>query len=267
MACGRFEMRFLARRLFLVVAVLAALAMLMAPAFALADDDDDDDGGGQDRAFCAPPGPLEPGQCSINAGTERFDFDASSGPLGENPTGTFRDELASGGAFFEVQVTCLQVTGKRASLGGTITDASNVALEGSGVALTVLDNTPAISDLISQGTLLPAGPPANTPNCGDLQQPLLVVTGDIVVLDNVGAGATTMTTTTTRRRSATRTRTSAKRTTTTRRRGTTTPPSKTTTTKTTTTETEQRRSHGATKTRTTTRTTMSRRSRTRCRTF
>ena len=179
-------MAFLARRLFLVGAVLAALAMLMAP-LAGADDDDDDDGGGGDRAFCAPEGAPEPGQCSILAGTVEFDFDASSGPLGANPTGTFRAEL--GAEFVEVRITCLQVTVNRASFGGVVTGAStNPSLVGQGAAFTVLDNTLVGPDLLSDGTILPTPPTATTPDCGDVAERIHVVEGDIVVQDNTGGG-------------------------------------------------------------------------------
>jgi len=182
-------MGFFARRLFLVGAVLAALAMLMAPTLAGADDDDDDDGGGGgDRAFCAPAGPPEPEQCHLFFGFTRLDFDASSGPLGENPSGAFRYDEGGLGFFFEGQVTCLQVTGNRAAIGGTVT-ASNFLPIGSGFAFQAVDNTPGPPDTMSFGTRLPAGPPANTPNCGDVTGAGHVVTfGDIVVQDNVAGG-------------------------------------------------------------------------------
>jgi hypothetical protein len=185
-------MRFFARRLFLFGVVLAALAMLMTPALALGDDDDDDDGGGGgDRAFCAPAGPPEPAQCSFSivAGTGRFDFDASSGPLGENPTGTFRLEVPTviGLQFWEGEVTCLQVTGNRASIGGVVTNANPAGLVGLGFAISVLDNTPA-ADLLSDGAFLGLAPPANTPDCGDPSEPDSLVEGDIVVQDNIAGG-------------------------------------------------------------------------------
>jgi hypothetical protein len=170
-------------------ALVAALALMLAPLAGADDDDDDDGGGGGDAAFCAPAGPPEPGQCSLGAGAFIFDFDASSGPLGENPTGTFRLETqVVANLFFELQVTCLQVTGNRASIGGTITAATDPGVVGQGLAFTVLDNTPVAPDLISSGTTLPVAPPANTPNCGDVTQPTNPVEGDIVVQDNIGGG-------------------------------------------------------------------------------
>ena len=171
-------MRFIGCRLFLLGAVLAALAMSMTPAVAGADGGK----GGGDRAFCAPEGPLAFGQCSV-AGRLDFDFDAGSGPLGQNPTGTFRFESLP--FHIEGRVTCLQVTGNRASVAGTITSGTNFV--GMGYAFTVVDNTGA-PDLISgwriPDAVLPAAPPANTPNCGDRLQPTNTVTGDSVVQDN-----------------------------------------------------------------------------------
>jgi hypothetical protein len=137
----------------------------------------------EDRAYCAPPGPATSGQCSV-PGLLDFDFDASSGPLGENPTGTFFWESLP--IHFEGQVTCLQVTGNRASVGGTITASPNPSAIGRGLVFTVVDNGPGTPDLMSNGggQTLPAAPPANTPNCGDPSQPTTSVTGDIVVEDN-----------------------------------------------------------------------------------
>jgi hypothetical protein len=140
----------------------------------------------EDRAYCAPAGPPTFGQCSV-PGLLDFDFDASSGPLGGNPTGTFSWESLP--FSFQGQVTCLQVTGNTASVGGTITDSSFPQYVGMGLAFTVVDNTPGTPDLItypgSLGELLqPAGPAANTPSCGVVTQPTFAVTGDIVVVDN-----------------------------------------------------------------------------------
>ena len=139
----------------------------------------------EDRAFCAPAGPLTLGQCSV-PGRLDFDFDASSGPLGENPTGTILWESLPNR--WEVQVTCLQVTGNRASVGGIVT-ASNFPEDiGMGLAFTVVDNAPPTPDLIDYADfpaiLLPAPPTATTPACGDPRQPTDAVTGDTVVVDN-----------------------------------------------------------------------------------
>jgi hypothetical protein len=174
----------IARRLFLLAAVLAALAMLMAPLAGA--DDDDDGGGGGDAAFCAPAGDLEPGQCSIAGGVFRFDF-LASGPLGESPTGTFRIEF--GLSFYEFEIACLQVAENRASFGGTVTASNYVfAPVGSWAAHTVLDNAPLNPDLLSNGTSLPAPPPATAATCGDVEEVMYEVAGDIVVQDNTSGG-------------------------------------------------------------------------------
>lgn len=178
-------MHFFTRRLFLLGAVLAALAMLMTPALAGADDDDDDGGGGGDRAFCATPA------TGCGGGLVFFTFlDASSGPLGENPTGTGRLETISL-ASSDFDVTCLQVTGNSASIGGVITNSNDASVVGFGIAFTVVDNTPVAPDLVSLETLMEFSPPAaNTPNCGSELPPAFPVdTGDIVVQDNIAGGA------------------------------------------------------------------------------
>ena len=97
---------------------------------------------------------------------------------GENPTGAFRVGLMEN--FYEIQITCLQVTGNRASFGGVVTD-SNYVPPGSGLAFTVLDTTP--QDLISRFEQITV-PAADTPNCGSTAAPILPLTGDIVVEDN-----------------------------------------------------------------------------------
>jgi hypothetical protein len=139
----------------------------------------------EDRAFCAPTGPPILGQCSV-PGRLDLDFDASSGPLSENPMGTILWESLPNS--WVVQVTCLQVTGNRASVGGAITASSFPEDIGMGLAFTVVDNTPPTPDLIDfadfPDILLPAPPAANTPACGDTRQPTDPVTGDIVVQDN-----------------------------------------------------------------------------------
>jgi len=176
-------MRFFAPRLVLVSALLAVLTMLTT-ALATADDHDGRAGSGGVRAFCAPAGPLAFGQCSV-PGRLDFDFDASSGSLGQNPTGTFRFESLP--FHIEGQVTCLQVTGNRVSVGGTITTGTPASFVGRGYAFTVVNNTPGAPDLISGWQIptvvaaLPVAPASNAPNCGDPLQPTNAVTGDVVV--------------------------------------------------------------------------------------
>jgi hypothetical protein len=149
------------------------------------EDDDDGGGGGQDRAYCDPPGAPDPGQCS--AGSVRFDFEATSGPLGESPTGSARFDHG-GGVVLDIDVTCLVVMGTRAAIGGPVTAVD--LPPGTWAAFTVLDNSPATPgpDLISPRSVFLTGPPPNTPNCASLFQPVFLVEGDIVVQDNIGAG-------------------------------------------------------------------------------
>ena len=129
------------------------------------------------------------GACSV-PGFLDFDFDASSGTLGENPTGTFFWERLP--SSYQGQVTCLQVTGNRASVGGIITASLDSSIVGRGLAFTVVDNTTGAPDLVSLpgrlSGLLPAPPTANTPACGDTLPPDQPVTGDIVVQDNMPRG-------------------------------------------------------------------------------
>src|SRR5262245_37420729 len=103
-----------ASRLFAVSALLAVLT-LSATALASANHHH---GRGGVHVFCPPAGSLAFGQCSV-PGRLDFDFDASSGPLGQNPTGTFVFESLP--FHIEGHVTCLQVTGNRGSVGGVIT--------------------------------------------------------------------------------------------------------------------------------------------------
>ena len=143
----------------------------------------------EDRAFCAPLGPLASGQCSV-PGRLDFDFDTSSGPLGQNPTGTFLFESLP--RRVEGTVTCLQVTGNRAAVGGEITASTHPELVGMGFAFIVLDAGAPAPDLIGLlppgqtllPLVLPTPPSANTPNCGSVIEPSTPATGDIVAEDN-----------------------------------------------------------------------------------
>jgi hypothetical protein len=158
---------------------LAVLALTLVPALASAQT-----GGGGNRAYCAPAGPPERGQCSFSSGQVTFDFDASSGPAGESPVGSGIFVVFPGDpgeVFANYDITCLQVTANLASFGGVITD-SNIWPVGSGISFTVVDN-PTGPDLISQGTVSFEGPPSpDTPGCGDANQGATPLEqGDIVV--------------------------------------------------------------------------------------
>jgi hypothetical protein len=173
----------------LVTLSLAMLALPLVPGLASAKPPPPS-GGGQDRAYCAPAGAPDPAQCS-STGTingdpyqQRFDFDATSGPLGENPTGSARI-VQSAGTAFEIErdfaVTCLQVTGNRASFGGRFTfNQPSDFLQA--YAFTVVDNTSG-PDLISRGTYSNQVPTPTDPNCFDITSPDQSVQGDVVVQD------------------------------------------------------------------------------------
>jgi len=134
-----------------------------------------------DRAFCAPAGPLTFGQCFI-PGRLDLDFDASSGPLGQNPTGTFLFESLP--AHWGGNITCLQVTGNVASIGGVITDSIGPPV-GSGFSFTVTDNGPGAPDALSFFTFPQSPPTADTPDCGSMfaNFPRQGLIGDMVVED------------------------------------------------------------------------------------
>ena len=157
----------------------ALVALAVVPGLAAAKQT----GGAEDRAYCAPAGPPQPGQCSYPGfavgSTITFDLDASSGPLGEDPTGSFRYDIPP--FFEEVQVTCLQVTGNVAHVGGIVTASPTPGAVGFGRAITVSDGP----DLISQLSILPTPPTPDTPLCGSPFPPTQPVTGDVVVQDAI----------------------------------------------------------------------------------
>jgi len=150
------------------------------------DDDDDDGGGGggSDAVF---------GEGAF-AGFLTFSVDASSGPLGENPSGTFRAD-SSGGGFVTAEATCLVVTANTATFGGRITDRGGIGFDpiffapGRGLFVTFQDNSPAtpapdrISGIQSWPTV-----PMTQAEC--LLQPTFfeVDEGDVTVQDNTAGG-------------------------------------------------------------------------------
>ena len=137
-----------------------------------------------DRAYCAPSGPPTFGQC-FYPGILDLDYAASSGPLGQTPSGNFLFESLP--SHWGGNVTCLQVSGNVASIGGVITDSNiGFAPVGSGYSFTVTDNAP---DTMSLGTFSASPPTADTPNCGDSDPSFTFelfgfsMTGDTVVKD------------------------------------------------------------------------------------
>jgi hypothetical protein len=142
-----------------------------------------------DRAYCAPAGPPTFGQCFYTAELTPprldLDFAASSGPGGQTPSGNFRFERLP--FHWAGVVTCLEVNGHVANIGGVITD-SNSRPAGSGFSFTAIDNAPDDISTFTYSSVLLA-PTANTPFCGSLSAHFLnfafgeVVSGDIVVKD------------------------------------------------------------------------------------
>jgi hypothetical protein len=135
-----------------------------------------------DRAYCAPSGPPTFGQCSYPEILD-LDFAASSGPDGQTQSGNFRFESLL--RHRAGDVTCLQVNGNVANIGGVITD-SNAVPTRSGFSFTAIETAP---DDIFLFTISCLPPTADTPGCGSASGISLNgafgedVTGDIVVKD------------------------------------------------------------------------------------
>jgi hypothetical protein len=174
---------------FFVVAAGPATAEELPVASAAAangdDDDDDGGGGGGDAVFGA----------GAFAGFLTFSVDATSGPLGENPSGTFRSDAssASGSGFVTADATCLVVTGNTATFGGRITDRGGIGFDpiffapGRGLFVTFQDNSPATPapDLISGIQSWPTVPMTQA-EC--LAQPTFFpIDGNVTVHDNTAA--------------------------------------------------------------------------------
>src|SRR6476646_1630712 len=150
-----------------------------------------------DRAYCAPAGPPTFGQCFYTAdpGLD-LDFAASSGPGGQTPSGNFHFETRLPTALpvpynWAGRVTCLEVNGHVAYIGGVITDTNIARPVGSGFSFTAIDNAPDDISIFTYSSVFHA-PTANTPLCGSISVDLdfffnlnfgEVVSGDIVVKD------------------------------------------------------------------------------------
>jgi hypothetical protein len=149
------ERRSFARAVVLVV--LAACACLALPSTAAAQ---------QDSVIGS--GELE--------GAQPFSVNAVSGPAGENATGSFSVVLGIGDLIGDV--TCLNVSGSQAVVGGPVTGGTAVPA-GFGYFFHVDDRAP-MSDLVRLELL--GSPPSG---CGSplFISPALVTVGDIVVTD------------------------------------------------------------------------------------
>ena len=168
-------MGFFAPRLFLVGAVLAALALLMTPALAGADDDDDDEGGSSGLIGDFTSGSGTASFAGV-PGQSQFTFDAESGPNGENATG-FAEATSVLGVTFAGPVTCLSVIGSRAAFEVD----SNVPFD---VVFFVGDN--GVGTRVDEYNFHPLleGADGSCPDPNSNVSERSVDTGDIVVGDN-----------------------------------------------------------------------------------
>lgn len=107
---------------------------------------------------------------------QRFSVNAVSGPAGENATGSFSFVLGIGDLIGDV--TCLNVRGAQAVVGGPVTGGT-AAPAGSGYFFHVDDRAP-LSDLVRLELL--ESPPSACVS-PSLISPALVTAGDIVVAD------------------------------------------------------------------------------------
>jgi hypothetical protein len=111
----------------------------------------------------------------------RFTFDAHSGPSGENPSGTVVFDTFFG-SFGALPVSCLTVSGKRASM--VIDAPPNAGI--AGFFLTVEDNGPGPQEGLDWSILNSLPPDCPIPS-GAISQS---ETGDIVVTDSPPAPTT-----------------------------------------------------------------------------
>ncbi len=117
---------------------------------------------------------------SGSAGGGTFSFNAVSGPSGEHATGSTSLDLAIG--TFVGTVTCLNVVGNEATVGGVWTEGSTGAPVGDGYILHVRDGAgTGLPDLLRLELLGP-GPPSS---CGTVVMisPAPVESGDVSVVD------------------------------------------------------------------------------------
>ena len=133
----------------LLVAVLAVLALLALPSASVASHDPS--GAPFDEDFVTGREVTADQGCTLGCSII-FVFDAHSGPSGENPTGTVRIDVQDPSGTFPFdtgQVTCLDVSGNRATIG--------FQFPGFGTVGVVEDNDGAGQD---RSGLLAVGPPA-----------------------------------------------------------------------------------------------------------
>ena len=156
----------------LTLALLAALALAVSPAKATHSN-----GQGPQMDLAAGTGQLDAAGLALKA-----HVNAMSGPSGENPQGNFYLEAATSSTAFDVRggVTCLNVVGNRATVGGVIERSDNPQFpEGSGIFLFIRDDDEGVGDGIAAGQN--AAPPQT---CQEFLEPGLPNTqGNFIVHD------------------------------------------------------------------------------------
>jgi hypothetical protein len=157
----------------LTLALLAALALAVSPANATHSN-----GQGPQMDLAAGTGQLDAAGLALKA-----HVNAMSGPSGENPQGDFYLEAAisSFPTPFHVRggVTCLNVVGNRATVGGVIERSDHPAFpEGSGIFLFIRDDDEGVGDGIAAGQN--AAPPQT---CQFLEPGLPNTQGNFIVHD------------------------------------------------------------------------------------
>ncbi len=165
---------------------LVGVLLLATPSLAEAQAPSQDSVAGTGDVFIeVPRDPLPPGVFHLFG----FNFSATSGPAGENPTGQV-SSLTFGERFgfeeFTGTVTCVVVSGNRAAIGAT----GSSSLGAPAVALmTVVDGGPANSGLDTFNAVRqivfppPAPPPTLDCSTASFSDQHTVTSGDVVVHD------------------------------------------------------------------------------------
>ena len=125
------------------------------------------DGEGSDKDFARGTGSTQLGfqplgSPDLTIVDVKIHENATSGPMGEDPQGRFyfRAETSDGEVVDVMgEVTCLNVVGNRAGIGGMITKANPVLGGGNGVLITVEDNGEPGTGLDEVGVIPTQTPP------------------------------------------------------------------------------------------------------------
>ncbi len=107
-----------------------------------------------------------------------FTFDASSGPLGEEPTGTVTTDTFGVGT-----VTCLSIDGNRAVVGTSTPFPQGPPGATINLLIFVVDQPFPATDMIGIEPIFGNNPPVNCPAPGGHEDMLEIFIGDISVVD------------------------------------------------------------------------------------